>query len=149
MKRAILILAGGSFLAGILYLAATWRYPLGSARQPGPGLYPLLVAALLLVASVGTAWEAKSVPAGTGLEWPTRAGRWRIAAILAAILGYILLLPNLGHPVASGATTLLSLQALGGLRWATKIILAVVLGLGSYYLFNTLLGVPLPRGRFL
>ena len=66
------------------------------------------------------------------------------AAILLAVIAYIVLLPNLGHLIASAVTTFFSLQALGGLRWPAKILVAVFLGVGSFYLFNNLLGVPLP-----
>jgi len=143
VRRARLVLAAGALALGIVYLAATWRYPMGSGRQPGPGLYPLMVAGLLLLSSLATAWQTRSM-AGVAIEWPQGAGRWRMAAILLAVIAYIALLPNLGHLIASAVTTFISLQALGGLRWPTKILLAVFLGVGSFYLFNHLLGVPLP-----
>ena len=143
MRRARLVLAAGALALGIVYLAATWGYPMGSGRQPGPGLYPLMVAGLLLLSSLATAWQTRSM-AGVAIEWPQGAGRWRMAAILLAVIAYIALLPNLGHLIASAVTTFISLQALGGLRWPTKILLAVFLGVGSFYLFNHLLGVPLP-----
>jgi len=143
VKRARLALAAGCFLLGIVYLAATWRYPMGSVRKPGPGLYPLMVAGLLLLSSLAIAWQTRST-AGAAIEWPQGAGRWRMAAILLAGIAYIVLLPNLGHPIASTVTTFVSLQALGGLRWPSKVLLAVFLGVGSFYLFNHLLGVPLP-----
>jgi hypothetical protein len=102
-----------------------------------------MVAGLLLLSSLATAWQTRSM-AGVAIEWPQGAGRWRMAAILLAVIAYIALLPNLGHLIASAVTTFISLQALGGLRWPTKILLAVFLGVGSFYLFNHLLGVPLP-----
>jgi putative tricarboxylic transport membrane protein len=143
VRRARLALAAGGLLLGIVYLAATCRYPLGTGRQPGPGLYPLMVAGLLLLSSFATAWQTKS-KAMAAIEWPRGAGRWRMAAILLAVISYIALLPNLGHLIASAVTTLISLQALGGLRWPAKILLAVFFGVASFYLFNNLLGVPLP-----
>jgi putative tricarboxylic transport membrane protein len=143
VRRARLVLVAGSFLLGIIYLAATFRYPLGTARQPGPGLYPLIVGGLLLLSSSATAWQIRSM-ATRDIEWPQGAGRWRTGAILLAIFAYIVLLPDFGHPIASALTIFISLQALGGLRWPTKILLAVFLGVASFYLFNNLLGVPLP-----
>jgi putative tricarboxylic transport membrane protein len=143
VKRARLMLAAGGLLLGIVYLAATWRYPMGTLRHPGPGLYPLMVASLLLLSSLATAWESRSMAMGA-IEWPQGAGRWRMAAILLAVMAYIVLLPNAGHLIACAVTTLISLQALGGLRWPTKIFLAVFFGVASFYLFNNLLGVPLP-----
>ncbi len=143
MRRARFVLVAVSFWLGVMYLAATCRYPLGTAKQPGPGLYPLIVGGLLLFSSLATAWQTRSLPAGD-IEWPRGAGRWRTGAIFLAVLAYIVLLPDFGHPLASALTIFISLQALGGLRWPTKIFLAVFLGVASFYLFNNLLGVPLP-----
>jgi len=69
-----------------------------------------------------------------------------MAAILVAILAYILLLPYVGHSIAATLLILVALQAIGGQRWPMKIVLSVAIGFGSYYLFNTLLGTTLPRG---
>ncbi len=143
MRRARLVLAAGALLLGIIYLAATWKYPAGTAKQPGPGFYPLMVAALLLISSLATVWQTKSM-GPVAVEWPRGKALWRTAAILLALVAYIVLLPNFGHPAASALTTFISLQALGGLRWPTKIFLSLFLGVASFYLFNNLLGVPLP-----
>ena len=56
--------------------------------------------------------------------------------------------PTAAAIIAAVVATFMALQALGGLRWPLKIGLAVAFGLGSYYLFDTLLGVPLPRGTW-
>ncbi len=144
MKRARLALAAGALLLGVIYLAATWRYPAGSAKNPGPGLYPLMVAGLLLVSALATAWGLRGAGPGA-ITWPDRAGWGRMGAILLAIIAYIVLLPGLGHLTASAVTVFISFQALGRLRWPVKVGLAVFLGAASYFLFNNLLGVPLPE----
>ena len=135
-------------ILGILYLAASLQYPMGTVRKPGPGLFPVMVACLWLVASIGTGWGARSKATQDPIEWPRGASLGRMGAILAAILAYMLLLSNIGHSIAAIVATFMALQALGGLRWPLKIGLAVAFGLGSYYLFDTLLGVPLPRGTW-
>jgi putative tricarboxylic transport membrane protein len=143
VRRARLVLAAGALLLGVLYLAATWRYPVGTLKQPGPGLYPLMVAGLLLLSAFATAWETRSA-GNAPVAWPQRAGWWRMGAILLAIIAYIVLLPKLGHLIASSVTAFISFQALGGLNWPAKVLLAIFLGVASYFLFNNLLGVPLP-----
>ena len=148
MRRAFLSLAAANMALAILYLAASWQYPMGTISEPGPGLFPVLVACLWLMASVGTGWGAVCKATQGQIEWPRGASLGRMGVILAALLAYMLLLSNIGHSIAAVVATFMALQALGGLRWPLKIGLAVAFGLGSYYLFDTLLGVPLPRGTW-
>jgi putative tricarboxylic transport membrane protein len=146
VRRAFLSLATGNIILAILYLTASWQYPMGTISEPGPGLFPVMVACLWLIASVGTGWGALSKAMQGHIEWPRGASLARMGAILAAILAYMLLLSKFGHSIAAVVATFMALQALGGLRWPLKIGLAVAFGLGSYFLFDTLLNVPLPRG---
>jgi putative tricarboxylic transport membrane protein len=143
VRRARLVVCAGALLLGVIYLAATWRYPAGTLKQPGPGLYPLMVAGLLLISACATAWITRAADR-VAIAWPQRAGWLRMGAILLAIIVYIALLPKLGHLIAAAVTAFISLQAMGGLRWPVKIFLAVFLGAASYFVFNDLLGVPLP-----
>ena len=149
MIRAIFTISIVSITLSLFYLGFAWHYPIGSAKQPGPGLYPLVVGIFLLVTSIGTGFGVRSKAAQGKIDWPRGAGRWRMAAILGAILTYIILLPYAGHAIAATIVILVALQAIGGQRWPMKIVLSVAIGFGSYYLFNTLLGTPLPRGIWL
>ncbi len=133
-------------LVGLLYTAEALRYARGTAAQPGPGVYPLLVGALWLAGSVSTGLEAMLMDPGVRVEWPVGTARWRIVAIMAAVLGYAGLLPYLGHPVAATLVALVVLQVMGARDWRLKLGQALLLGLGSYYLFALVLGVPLPLG---
>jgi hypothetical protein len=69
-----------------------------------------------------------------------------VLAVLAASLGYVLLLPRLGHPVAATLVTLAVLQMMRLHGWALKLAVALALGFGSHYVFAVVLGVPLPTG---
>lgn len=137
----------GSVLAA-LYMAGAWRLGLGVLDEPGPGLYPLLVGALLLAGAAGTAleaWARATGPAG----WPQGVAGRRVLVLVGAVFGYALALPYAGHPLAGSLVTLVGLQVMGLAGWPLKIGLAVAAGLVSHYLFATVLGVPLPRGAWL
>ncbi|MHB1134745.1 MAG: tripartite tricarboxylate transporter TctB family protein, partial [Chloroflexota bacterium] len=67
-------------------------------------------------------------------------------AVVAASAGYVWLLPLLGHMVAGTVVALVMLQVMGLASWPAKIVTALVLGAGSYFLFAGILGVPLPAG---
>jgi hypothetical protein len=146
MKRTHFVVAGISTILSIFYLVAALHYPMGTARKPGPGLYPLMVACFLLASSIITCLQARAGETREKTDWPRGGGRRRIAAILVALLAYILMLPVIGHPIAATIVAFIALQALEEFRLPMRIGLAVLLGLGSFYLFHNLLGVPLPGG---
>jgi len=135
-------------LTAVLYLVEALHYPRGTAAQPGPGLYPLLIGTMILVGAIGTILEAKLIPPQSTLNWPDRLARWRMSAIVVATLGYIVFLVPLGQPIAGTLTSLSVMQVMGLANWPLKIGLALAMGLGSYLVFTTLLGYPLPAGKW-
>ena len=58
------------------------------------------------------------------------------------------MLPVLGQPVCGTLLTLVVLQVMALHGWIFKIGVSLVVGLGSFYLFSVVLGVPLPAGRW-
>lgn len=133
-------------ILAFLYLLEGSRYPQGSMAQPGPGLYPLLLGSLLLFSASGLVLEAMFGSSEPSVAWPSGSARRRFLAVLGATLGYILLLPYLGHALAAALLTLAVLHSMGSSPWPLKIMLSFVLSLASYYLFVLLLGIPLPPG---
>lgn len=146
MRRALLGTSIAALLLAVAYLAEATRYPRGTMAQPGPGLFPLAVGALLLIAALATGLEVRFRRTWEDMDWPRRSDALRALAVLAASLGYVILLPRLGHPVAATLVTLAVLQMMQLRGWALKLGLSLVIGLGSYYLFAVMLGVPLPGG---
>jgi len=131
----------------LVVLFESWRLklPLGSLHNPGPSYMPVLLAVALfgfaiLVAGVGGA--ATSVRAVGWAEWR------HAAAILGTCAFAALALERLGYRL----TMALSLAFLVGVverkRVIATLVFAVTLAAGTYYLFDTLLRVPLPRGPF-
>lgn len=146
MRRTVIITAGMMGLLAVGYLVEATRYPLGTMAQPGSALFPLLVGALVLVGAVGTAVEAFRSHVDDQVAWPTGRARGRVAAILASVLGYVMLLPYLGHPIGGALLSLVVLQVMEVRNWVLKLAIAIAVGLLSFYLFATLLGTPLPPG---
>jgi TctA family transporter len=140
------LLALGVFAASLGYLANAWPLPFGTAARPGPGFYPMAVGAF--GAAVALAWVVSVFQPAS-----TTAGRWpmdlqariRVSATAGLLVGFCLLLPWIGYPLAALLFTGLLLRGLGA-RWDAAAIVAVGSALVSYYVFGVLLGVPLPRG---
>lgn len=149
MRHSLLLVAAIGTAVSVLYLATVPNYSLGTMAEPGPGLYPLVVGSLMLLGFLGVGLEAAWGRSNGGVDWPGRAGRFRIAAVLAACAFYVVSLPHLGHAVAGSLVALVVLQVMGVSSWRASIALALAMGLGSHLLFTVALGVPLPAGFWL
>ena len=137
--------AGAVFAAfSLLVLWETRKIPFGFLAEPGPGALPTLLAFTLLICSIAVAIGG----AGKRLaevEWT----EWRhAAAILGACAFMALVLERLGYRL----TMLIVLFVLVGIvekkGWIAGVVFAAGFSLGTHYLFNTLLRVPLPQGPF-
>jgi hypothetical protein len=131
----------------LLVLEETWRQrlPLGSLANPGPAYFPGVLALLLLVAGAVMTLLAGAGPGVASLPWR----EWRHGvAILAACVFCAWALERLGYRL----TIFVALGFLVGVverkPVAATVAFAGALALGTFWLFDTLLRVPLPRGPF-
>ncbi|GAA4323331.1 hypothetical protein GCM10023144_04100 [Pigmentiphaga soli] len=110
---------------------------------PGPGLFPMVLGALLCLLTVawltlpqsGDEGEAEPAPAG---------GPARAAAVAAIVLFAIVAMPLLGFALTAFAVAAAGMRAVGGQGWRATLAVAAAAGAGSAYLFQKLLEVPLP-----
>ena len=138
---------GGCALC-LLALFVMWEsrtLPLGTWRNPGPGYFPVLLAALLLILGALVWAMGGPAPAVADVGW----GEARHAVVILGVSAFICLgLERLGYRLTMLAALLfLSWLVERKSLWAAAAF-AVALSFGSYYLFDTLLRVPLPRGPF-
>ncbi|MDX3580911.1 tripartite tricarboxylate transporter TctB family protein [Streptomyces europaeiscabiei] len=121
------------------------RGPVGPRTVPiavGAGL--LLIAALLAVDVLrGGRGQAES---GEDIDLSEPAD-WRTVALLAGVfLGAAVLIEPLGFPIAGALLFWGAAYALGSRRLDRDPLIAAVISLVTYAVFNNLLGVPLPGG---
>lgn len=129
----------GLVVAGLTAWIAWNNYHLGSLDRPGPGLFPILVAVLMGIASIIALIEARG--ATFGFE-PIAWRRFGIAA--GVILGGACLLPVLGFiPVALVGTTALGIMIEGKFHWKIPVTMVIVT-FGIWFVFEHLLGIGLP-----
>jgi hypothetical protein len=138
---------GGSALC-LLALFVMWEsrtLPLGTLRHPGPGYFPVLLAALLLILGA-LVW---AMGAGTahvaGVGW----GEARHTLVILAVSAFISFgLERLGYRLTMLAALLFLVWLVERKSLLAAAVFAFALSFGSYYVFDTLLRVPLPRGPF-
>ncbi|WP_406352129.1 tripartite tricarboxylate transporter TctB family protein [Streptomyces sp. NBC_01635] len=123
----------------------TQRGPVGPKTVPvvvGAGL--LVVAALLAVDVVrggrGQAETGEDVDLSEPADWRT------VLLLTGVFLGSAVLIEPLGFPVAGALLFWGAAFALGSRRFDRDPLIAAVVSLVAYTVFNNLLGVPLPGG---
>ena len=146
MQKTLLGVDIAALVLSFLYLWGALGYSRGTINQPGPGLYPLFVGVLLVVASIGSIVTDFVKPAQSELEIPKGKDLVRVLTVLGGAVAYGLLLPYAGHLLSSMLTIFVVLHAMKLSSWSLKIGVTILIALGSYYLFDILLRVPLPRG---
>jgi putative tricarboxylic transport membrane protein len=136
---------GGVVLAA-LALFTLWesrKLPLGSLASPGPAYVPMLLALLLLGFSILIIVFGARATALRATRW----SEWRHAvAILAVCVFMALALERLGYRITIFAALAVLLGLLERRSLVTTAVFSVVFSAASFYLFATLLRVPLPRG---
>ena len=138
---------------GVLVIVQALQLPESLiARGPvGPSTVPLVVGSLLVVVSgflaVDVLRGGRGEPEGGedieltgGSDWPT------IALLAAAFVANALLIEPLGWPVSGAILFWGSAFALGSRHYVRDAVIALVLSVGSWYLFVLGLGIALPVG---
>jgi hypothetical protein len=137
----------GAFLF-LLGLFVAWQdrvLPFGTHSHPGPGYFPLLLSIILGTLGIILFLRGRGSP-------HLRSLRWEEAKHAVAILGCTFLatlgIEKLGYRI----TMMLILGFLFGVMERLKVwqafALTIGLSLGSFWVFDSLLRVLLPRGGF-
>lgn len=132
---------------GIFVLfASTWISEAGVHRL-SPRTFPYTVGVLLAVCGAALAirsWTLRGADAT--IHWPDAEGVRTIAVTLAILAGYIALMNLLGLPLATFLYLTLATWYLNRAKWGTALVIGLITGGISYYVFIRLLGLSFPAG---
>ena len=139
MAGAALVLIG---------LVAIWEsraFPLGSLARPGPAFMPILLASLLIAFGLAVAAMGGEAQGLGDVGWHEARHAVAIFACCAfAAWG----LDRLGYRLTMAGVLAFLLLRLERVPLPLGIGLTIAMAWGSFYVFDTLLKVPLPRGPF-
>ena len=141
-----IVLLAVAVLAGQEAVELTYWTALG----PGPGFFPFWLAVMLGALSLVLC--VRSLPAMRGGKWegvlPDRDVRAKMAIVVGALGGVVVLLEPLGFRLTMLAMYLVVLYGLGRRDFLLSPLIALLGSFGAFHVFTQWLAVPLPTGIF-
>jgi putative tricarboxylic transport membrane protein len=153
VEAAVLaVIAAAAFFTGLQAL----RLGLGDGFEPGPGMFPLAVSVSTFALAAAALGALARGPRAADRPDPRSEGESRatlgsgparrVAWYAASIVFWSCTLPWLGFSVSSALALVAILRGGERQRWRVALAFAAAAVLACRWVFEALLGVPLPRG---
>ena len=131
------------FLLGIGAVIGAIRLNVGSPTEPQPGFFPFLGGFSLIVLSSiiflkGWTGQCENKVAFGEVRRP--------ALLLVVMMGLVAVLDNVGYVISTFIASGLILRILNVKSWRVLLLTSLCLSIGTYILFDKLLGIDLPVG---
>lgn len=126
---------------GITGAVLAYGYGLGSLSEPGPGLWPFMLAVTIAVLS------AALLVVGRSLQ-DSEAFTWSSLQVLAGVVTFVVLaflMPIIGFEIPAFALSVVWLRFLGGESWRSTVLIGLATTAAFYFLFLYALGIALPH----
>jgi len=131
-------------IAGIYGLILSLRIPMGRWNEPGAGVFPLIISILLCISGIPMFFYGRGK---AKMDWRAIVKQqWIPFQVVVLTAGFILALDPLGYIVTSSLYMFFLLFWVSRYRLWFAMGLAIIVGAGSWYIFEKLLAVPLPSG---
>ena len=136
-------------LAAAILLASA-KLGLGRLREPGPGFFPFLGGAILLLASVIrllVEGRRQGIDEGRQAEVALMGAKWpKVLVVMVALAVYAYVLEAAGFILCTFLLMLLLLRVMEPRSWPVTLIQSGVITLVSYVVFEKGLAVGFPKG---
>jgi putative tricarboxylic transport membrane protein len=145
MARGDAMSAAVLALVALFALVLSARMEMQHATHPGPGFFPLVVSAALLLVSLALgvrAWRLSPSPDAVESSSPPRV--LTLAGTVVALAVYITAFDRVGFVLSTTALLAFLFGALGRYRWPVALGIAVAVALAARLVFDTWLQVRLP-----
>lgn len=131
------------FFLGIGAVIGSIRLHVGSPTEPQPGFFPFLGGISLIVLSSIIFLKGRI---GQSHKKVVFGEVGRPALLLVVMIGLVAVLDRLGYVIGTFLASGLILRILNVKSWWVLILTSLCLSIGTYILFDQLLGIELPVG---
>ena len=147
MKKGNYIIAGIFSALGVFVIVQCLSVPKGRAGIPGPGMVPIMVSVLMIVASISLLISTlRMTPAEDVALGLLSEGHKRVYVCMAILVLYLIAMPQLGFCVTSFVLLFGLIKWFGNYRyWVCAVVSAFLTGI-VFGLFSEVLHVPLRFG---
>lgn len=128
-------------LLGVAGVIGSRSLGVGSASEPAPGTWPLVVSIALVV--LGVLLVARARAAGFGERFNVNS--WGVVAGLASMIAFTLLIGQIGFEIPAALLAFFWLKVLGNETWRSSVIGAVLMPVVFYLIFVTALSTNIPH----
>lgn len=132
----------------LFVMVLSYKLGLEGFHNPGPGLMPFLMGALLLIISLYVLISAlfgKRQTRGAAGDEQRQIDLSKIILVLASMFAYAILLERLGYLITTFSLLTLLFKSMGSKRWSFALLNSALVVLISYFVF-TFLGARFPEG---
>ena len=131
------------FLLGIGAVLGAIRLKVGSPTEPQPGFFPFLGGLSLIVLSFVIFLKGQM---GQSQKKVAFGEVGRPALLLVVLIALVAVLDSVGYVIGTFIASGLILRILNVKSWRTLILTSLCLSIGTYTLFDKLMGIELPVG---
>ncbi len=126
---------------GVFGLVGSFDLGIGRASAPGPGTWPGVVSALIVVLAVGLA-----VTAGRSHDAEKFSSTsWLVGLGSLTMFGFALAVPSVGFEIPAALLAFVWLKVLGREGWRTSVVGALIMTAVFYLIFVAALSTPIPH----
>lgn len=136
---------------GIIIIIGSLQLNIGSFKNPGPGLFPLIIGVALVGCSISIVISSVLIFGAKGSmeeisETQGKINLIKVVLVLIYLIVYAFLLEKIGYILTTFIIFLLMFKTMGSIKLRTiLLILFLIVGI-SYFAFVKLLETPLPSG---
>ena len=147
MKKGNFVVASLSLILGIAIIGISLTFPEGTNGVPGPGLFPILISAVLMVSAVILIIRTIKMPEEENVPLDMLSSdKKRVYLTMLVLVIYFIVLPYIGFCVSSFAMLCILIKWFSKKSILKCIIISAAMTAVVYFLFRIVLSVPLDFG---
>ncbi|HNZ94975.1 MAG TPA: tripartite tricarboxylate transporter TctB family protein, partial [Sphaerochaeta sp.] len=147
MKKANFVVSGAFTLFALAIIFLSRSYPPSNHGVPGPRMFPLIIATLIIISSVVLFINTLRMKPEDDVPVDlTSRNVLNVYITIAGLIVYITLLPLLGFITTTSIMLLLFFKWFSRYAWWKCLLISVLFTVGIWALFSIVLNVPMRYG---